>query len=516
MRIDQITLENYRCFGELRVNFHPRVTVLIAPNGQGKTTVLDAIKVALWPFVAGFDMGSTTNDITGIHIDDVRREQVQPHEMDWRLPASISARGFIYVEQLVQDGWIIEGPGALDAPESTRPWEVHRLRTQVKKGTKTKDLPVIGRGHNVRKTVDGLQIFATYETSLRGFADLLQQRIFSEQLTVPDELPMLGCYGTGRLWAQKKLTTTHEESNPETQSRTFAYRDCLDPASSYKHFASWFIRAFQSLRDAQIQYLEKGLPLTANTVPILSDPIRAVQQATDIMLRPHTGWHTLEYSAEYKELVLNHDTHGKLMVSQLSDGIRNMLAMVGDIAYRCYKLNAHWGEDAPKRTRGIVMIDEIDMHLHPGWQQTVLNDLLEAFPKLQFIVTTHSPQVLSSVDATSIRKLIPLEGSVIGSGRMEVQAIAQQTRGVASAEVLAASMGVNPIPDVPEARKLSDFHALIQQNQHESPEGQQLRAELIAHFSTNHPVMHECERMIRLQAFKQKLPSLQRSQQGDT
>ena len=71
MRIDQITLKNYRCFDELRVDFHPQVTVLVALNGQGKTTVLDAVKVALWPFVAGFDMGSTTNDVTGIHIDGV-------------------------------------------------------------------------------------------------------------------------------------------------------------------------------------------------------------------------------------------------------------------------------------------------------------------------------------------------------------------------------------------------------------------------------------------------------------
>ena len=93
MRIDHIYLKNYRCFAELRVDFHPQMTVLVAPNGQGKTTVLDAVKVALWPYVAGFDLGSTTSDVTGIHIDDVRREQVQSHEMEWRLPADIEAWG---------------------------------------------------------------------------------------------------------------------------------------------------------------------------------------------------------------------------------------------------------------------------------------------------------------------------------------------------------------------------------------------------------------------------------------
>ena len=56
MQIDDIHLKNYRCFAALQVHLHPQMTVLVAPNGQGKTTVLDAIKVALWPFVAGFDL----------------------------------------------------------------------------------------------------------------------------------------------------------------------------------------------------------------------------------------------------------------------------------------------------------------------------------------------------------------------------------------------------------------------------------------------------------------------------
>lgn len=141
---------------------------------------------------------------------------------------------------------------------------------------------------------------------------------------------MLGFYSTGRLWSQKKLTAMHEEASLETQSRTFAYRVYLDPASSYKHFANWFKRIFLSLRQAQIQKLEKGLPLTADHG--LVAPFRAIQRATDALLGPHTGWHTLEYSAEHEELVLTHDRLGKLKASQFSDGIRNMLALVGDIA----------------------------------------------------------------------------------------------------------------------------------------------------------------------------------------
>ncbi|MEG1748692.1 MAG: AAA family ATPase, partial [Tannerellaceae bacterium] len=81
----------------------------------------------------------------------------------------------------------------------------------------------------------------------------------------------------------------------------------------------------------------------------------------------------------------------------LSDGVRTMLAMVMEIAFRCYILNPHLKEQASKETTGVVLIDEIDLHLHPAWQKKVLRDLRIAFPSIQFIVTTHAPLVLGSV-----------------------------------------------------------------------------------------------------------------------
>ena len=73
----------------------------------------------------------------------------------------------------------------------------------------------------------------------------------------------------------------------------------------------------------------------------------------------------------------------------LSDGVRSTLAMVMEIAFRCYLLNPHLDEQAAKETTGVVLIDEIDLHLHPAWQKRIIGDLRKAFPELQFIVTTH-------------------------------------------------------------------------------------------------------------------------------
>jgi len=470
MRIDQIHLKNYRCFSSLPVAFHPQLTVLVAQNGQGKTSILDAIKVALWPYVAGFDLGSTTNDVTSIQIDDVRREQVRAHEMEWRIPSEIKSMGRLQVRQLVLDE-TLENPVSTDAASvldiavefhEDVPWQGVRYRNSVKKGTKTKSL-VPARA-----------------LDLGEVARALEQRIFSGHQTSPDDLPMLGYYGTGRLWAQKKLTAAHEKADDESSSRTFAYRDCLDPASSYKHFAQWYAKIFKSFRAAQIRNIEKHLPLDADVSYGLVAPIRAIQRATDEILGVHTGWRELEYSEEHEELVLNHELHGQLKVSQLSDGIRNMLALVGDIAYRCYKLNAHMGEAAPLRTHGIVLIDEVDMHLHPSWQQTVLPDLKRAFPKLQFVVTTHSPQVTSSIPSDCIRVLS--EGSIF--------AASPGTEGAESSRLLKRLFGVESRPPKSHATKrLNEYLTLVYADQWGTLRASRLRKLLNARYMGEEPAL---------------------------
>lgn len=76
--------------------------------------------------------------------------------------------------------------------------------------------------------------------------------------------------------------------------------------------------------------------------------------------------------------------------NRLSDGLRNAIAMVADIAFRAYKLNPHFGAEAAGRTPGVALIDEVDMFLHPSWQQTIAGALLSAFPGIQFIGSSAS------------------------------------------------------------------------------------------------------------------------------
>lgn len=469
MRLDLLRLENFRCFAELEVPLHPQLTVLVAENGQGKTTLLDTIRIALWPYVSSFDLSRNAFNDPGnaIAIDDVRLLRLANGDMARQLPARVLMTGDF-------------GAGA------AKTWI--RYRDSEAKATKTKD--------------DGDTGF------MKQWAAAIQSQIRDPEKPVLD-LRVFGYYGTGRLWSEKKLTKAQKAKDETRETdfyiRTFAYRDCLDPASTYKHFKAWFIWAFQSLREQQIRQLEGRAEV--EELQAAEDRIRVVQQAIDSFLRPATGWYRLEYSVTREQsLVLSHEQHGTLDVDQLSDGIRSVLAMIGDIAYRCIKLNPHLGAEAARQTRGVILIDEVDMHLHPRWQQIILAQLQEAFPHIQFIVTTHSPQVLSTVPAECIRVLAAERDEESGQQRMVVHTVTQQTQGVASSDVLAEVMDTDPVPDVEASRQLSHYMALIQQNLEDSDEAQQLRVALNQHFGADHPQMLECQRLSRLQALKRRRP----------
>jgi len=117
-----------------------------------------------------------------------------------------------------------------------------------------------------------------------------------------------------------------------------------------------------------------------------------------------------------------------------SDGIRFFTEMVAEIAFRCIVLNGYLDLKSIIESKGVVMIDEIDLHLHPNWQRHAIHDLKKAFPNIQFIVTTHSPFIVQSLKAD---ELIILDKEIIKDGDPFRKSIE---------EVAANEMGVEDIP----------------------------------------------------------------------
>ncbi|WP_129627814.1 AAA family ATPase [Candidatus Oscillochloris fontis] len=191
----------------------------------------------------------------------------------------------------------------------------------------------------------------------------------------PVNLPLLAYYGTGRLWLQKKDRNL-EPTKPA--SRTVGYLDCLDPASNEKRLLRW-------LKTMEIIQLQQGRP-----VGLLEAVKQAVVSSVEM-------WHSMFYDISQDELIITATDGRQLPFRMLSDGVRNMLAMVADIAYRAAVLNPQHNIEAARSTSGVVLIDEIDLHLHPKWQRQVVEDLRRTFPRIQFIATTHSPFIVQSL-----------------------------------------------------------------------------------------------------------------------
>lgn len=167
------------------------------------------------------------------------------------------------------------------------------------------------------------------------------------------------------------------------------------------------------------------------------------------------------------------------LVSQLSDGYRAMLTLVIDFARRLVQANPQL-ED-PLSSEGVLFIDEIDLHLHPSWQQRIIGDLRKAFPNVQLIVTTHSPQVISSVQPENIY--------VFTDGCYE-RAIGKHTYGVESYRVLEELFGVSPEPEIEEISTLKEkYQSFISMGEGESTAAENLRKQLSHHLGANAPFM---------------------------
>jgi predicted ATP-binding protein involved in virulence len=352
-RLEKLELENFRCFSRLDVEFHEKLTVIVAPNGGGKTALLDAACFGWHYFVQGTDFEEISKSLRN---EDVRQVPKPDGTMIPMKPVRLHGTTLVGGEQTE---WTVEKGG----------------KTAKNTSTQGAD-PMREVGRRLRQALQ----------------DNAEGKL-AESVT----LPTIGYYGTGRLWAPQKVTAARRRQIKADTSPISGYDQCLSPSSRFALFEVWFAR--YSLAALVEKYDGKA------SLHRSGDKLAGVKAALDSLLKPATGWHSFYFHPKNETILAQHDAHGELPVSKLSDGLRIMIGLAGDIAHRCVRLNPHLGATAPQLTPGVIMIDEVDMHLHPEWQQLVLQALQDAFPLIQFIVTTHSPQVLTTVKRENIRIL---------------------------------------------------------------------------------------------------------------
>ena len=421
MKLEKIRITNYRCFKDADIEFDDHATLIVGKNGAGKTAILDAVAVAVSTFLLGIDGGVSRS----ISKDDARYEF---HDLDGtvdpqhQFPVSIESIGDCL------DNCDVKWMRSLNSESGNTTVKEARELTNISKDA--------------------------------------QKRIMTGDKSLI--LPLISYYGTGRLYVQKK-----EKKNIKSLTefkRQVGYVDCMAAESNEKLMLNWFqIQTLKSLQEQQrTGKVEKSLLL------------KTVESAICKCFERISGSKNADivFDLDTHRLVLNFEgTDGSLQkfaMDEMSDGYKNTLSMIGDIAYRMAVLNPMLGDKVLEETSGVVVIDEIDLHLHPQWQQTIISDLNTIFPKLQFIVSSHAPAVINSVRKEQIR--------ILDNGKIYMPAA--QTYGRDANSILREVMKVSERPaDI--KRRMDLFYAYMDENNYE--EADKLLTEIEAIVGTSDP-----------------------------
>lgn len=375
MNISSISIKNYKCFEDVTIELNPRMNVIVGNNGVGKTSILDALSIG----VGSLFLGIESIPATGIRKNDIRIVSKWVGSIIDRqpqLPVEIICRGDIGGEEME--------------------WS-RSLNTES--GSTTH-----GGAANIKK------LTSNWQSSIRkGETEVI--------------LPIISYYGTGRLWAQKR-----ESSNKKVNNRFGGYIDCLSAESNERLMLKWF----EKMTYAQLQDGNLIPELEAVKSAVIESYIESGADVKNARLFFNVKTHQLEVSYKNSDgEFFNHPFH------ELSDGYKNTLSLIADIAYRMAVLNPQLLEDVTKKTPGIVLIDEIDLHLHPIWQKRILRTLKKVFPLVQFIVTTHSPSIISSAKSDEL---------LIFDGK-NAEPFAFEVYGKDANSILSEIMGTSERPD---------------------------------------------------------------------
>ncbi|MBV5322913.1 MAG: AAA family ATPase [Ilumatobacteraceae bacterium] len=465
MKLAKIDITYFRCFESLTVRLHPDINVIVGANGSGKSSILDAIAIALYEIVAANGGGGKSQrkmqgaalQATDIYID--------PSVLN----AFVSRKSFVQISAMASDYYYIDDNSLkpfLDE-ESVLEWTEHiayRPPTSFSYDTSTSE------------RVSELHRYITH---------LWEEIRKSPQALIP--LPVVAYYrATRRMGGMPELGDIFKLD----LARDKAFVSALDAAANFTAMCQWF-------------YLRENAELRANVNAQNGDSrefadLQAVRQALKLTIE---GLERVYFDGSPPRLMVEireFDGNTRAFeLAQLSDGYRNLLALVLDFARRLAQANPNWPN--PLEAPGVLLIDEIELHLHPRWQQKVIPALRAAFPNTQLIVSTHSPAVLTTVR----REHIKLLGA---DHQFEQIPDDVGTYGADNSRVLAEVFGTYPRPqNIDIVQQLAEYWQAVEAQEHDTDQAKALRKVLESALGTSDPDLLRADlRIKQLQFLKQR------------
>lgn len=482
-RFNEVRLLNFRRFEDLKIKLsNDNITVIIGDNGAGKTSILEAISKSLSWFVNNFIREDTTGQ--KLVLNDI---------------CKTNSANFATIKSTIQLT------------------KKNDYSIELSKPKESNDTGLSGDYASFKLVADMYRY--------------LNSNIESFNLPILAYYPIERTQNVGQI-QQNKI----EKISSENWDSIDGYDGSLSAHQNFNRFLGWYKRLsnvnlstneqFKKLeidvnsKVELISMLENRIlkadkTLVASLSELRNDLINEIDKLKqELYSKQRPANKKLTYINNAIELFMpnisnirheNSPEDGFFMdkdgitleAKQLSQGERTLMALVGDIARRLILLNPSLLN--PLLGSGIILIDEIELHIHPLWQQSILINLAKAFPNIQFIITTHSPQVLSTVDVKSIRKLVHND-----NGKTSITIPKYQTKGITSADVLAQIMETDSIPDIYEAKALTEFLSYIEQGQSSKPKAIKLYKFLKSHFGDSHPEIQYCESQMKLFEMKSR------------
>ena len=351
MRIDKLILQNFKKFENASFSFEledessPNFHVFIGNNGAGKTSVLDAIAIGL---------GVWLEKVPDSLLDNSRRRLTA----DQKTMIATQTGDRVQPQQVIGDTSLQLLGQILEEDIEWGPLlEAGKKRVSNRKSKQALDL-----------------IWSAYKRS-------------QEENVI---LPVIAYYGAGRAWLPHNQRTKAEAKQNGKSNRWEALYDCLNERIRLSDLNDWF-RKEETARGKRGGEYRPGFSIVLQAVKA------SVPDVED-----------LYFDDELKQIVLTINGNPQPFTN-LSAGQRNLFALFADIAVKIVTQNNFLvpadqltEEEYPlatvlKKTPGVVLIDELDVHLHPLWQRTVAANLSSVFPSIQFITTTHSAQIVGEL-----------------------------------------------------------------------------------------------------------------------
>lgn len=331
--LNEISISNYKLYKKVSLKFSPNVNLFIGDNGNGKTAFLNAVYHLISAFQFMFTESKNYNK-NKISIED---------DIHFEIEESVSG-----------------------LPNIKKEKETQLLGDIIMNGNNYE----ISRG----KKAGGGAAGAALNKDLEHYIEQIE--IANKYFCTPI-LPVFSFFTTNRLLSKENNMQKLAKNRFEIYNETIRSRNNISGVTQF-------------IKDCFIEQ-EKY----QNSVPAFIIIKSALEKAYECLLEKEQENKTVELKYYFNKIVL-HIGEQYIPLDQMSDGYQAILGIVADLAYRIVILNPNT-EDVLKNTPGVVLIDEIDLHLHPKWQKKFLGILKEIFPKIQIIATTHSPFVIQSL-----------------------------------------------------------------------------------------------------------------------